>query len=105
MSLTTEQLARTRSEVRTNLSLTGLTTGQVATDLDWSPERLHAALHSTGTSDPVDIWQLRDYLERAVRDTGRTPVPYTVLTPGARVMAQLWFHLRAAPCHDFATTA
>lgn len=103
MSLTTEQLTQTRSEIRTNLSLTGLTTDHVATDLDWSPERLLAALHSTGASDPVDTWQLRDYLERAVRDAGGTPVPYTVLTPRARVMAQLWFRLRDAPCHDFAT--
>ena len=103
MSLNTEELARTRCELRANLALTALTTAQVAADLDWPASRLHTALHSTRPSDPVDVWQLRDYLDRAVRDSGRVPVPFTILTSRNRGMARMWFNLRKAPRHDFAT--
>lgn len=103
MSLNTEELARTRSELRANLDLAGLTTAQVATDLDWSADRLNTGLHSTRPSDPVDVWQLRDYLEHAVRDAGRTPVPFTILTSRNRITARMWFNLRTAPRHNFAT--
>lgn len=104
MSLNTEELARTRSELRANLDLAGLTTAQVATDLDWSADRVHTALHSTRPSDPVDVWQLRDYLEYAVRDAGRTPIPFTILTSRNRIMAHRWFNLRTAPRHNSTTT-
>lgn len=50
------------------------------------------------------MWQLRDYLERTVRDTGNTPVPFTILTRRNRMKARLWFTLRKAPRHDFTAT-
>jgi len=102
MALSTDELGRTRSELRANLILTDLTNAQVATDLDWSPERLVAALQATTASDPVDVWQLRDYLELAIRDAGRSPVPFTVLTAGNRNLVRRWFRLRKVPRHDFA---
>jgi hypothetical protein len=99
--LNTEQLGRTRAELRANLERTGLTEAQVLADLRWSAERLDAALHATGSADPVDVWELRDYLERAVRDAGGTPVPFTILTAGNRLRARMWFRLRKAPRHDY----
>jgi hypothetical protein len=88
--LNTEQLGRTRAELRANLERTGLTEAQVLADLRWSAERLDAALHATGSADPVDVWELRDYLERAVRDAA-----------GNRLRARMWFRLRKAPRHDY----
>lgn len=101
MSLNPEQLARTREELHANLARTGLAETAVAADLGWSAERLAAALTPGGAADAVDVWELRDYLEQAVRDTGATPVPFTVLTPGNKLRARMWFRLRKAPRHDF----
>jgi hypothetical protein len=101
MSLNPDQLRRTREELRANLERTGLAEAEVLSDLQWTPERLDAALRSTGSSDPVDVWQLRDYLEMAVRDAGGTPVPFSTLTSANRIRARLWFRLRRAPRHDF----
>ncbi|ROS75390.1 DUF2316 family protein [Cellulomonas sp. PhB143] len=102
MSLTTQELARTRSELRANFELTGLTAAEVAADLGYTPERLDATLGTTGPSDPVDVWELRDYLEQTVRDAGRTPVPFSTLTRGNKLRARMWFPLRRAPRHVFA---
>jgi len=101
MSLDRAELVRTRTELAANLDLTGLTREQVAADLGYDATRLSAALEPDGSGDPVDVWQLRDYLDQAVRDAGATPVPFTVLTERSRVMAGTWFRLRPAPRHDF----
>ena len=102
MSLTPVELARTRDELHANLALTGLTTEQIGADLGCAPATVESAL-DPGTGDPVDVWLLRDYLEQAVRDAGRTPVPFTILTDQAKLRARRWFPLREAPRHDFAT--
>jgi len=102
MSLNSAELVRTRAELTANLDLTGLTRDQVAADLGYDAARLRAALEPDGAGDPVDVWQLRDYLNQAVRDAGRTPVPFTVLTERSRLRARMWFHLREAPRHEFA---
>ncbi|MFE6888279.1 DUF2316 family protein [Streptomyces sp. NPDC057694] len=103
MSLNAEERHRTGKELRSNLALTGLTDQQIAADLEWTPGRLTNALDIEG-ADPVDVWQLRDYLAQTVRDAGRDPVPFTVLTDRSRVMARAWFGLRTAPRHDFTPT-
>ncbi|WP_227488355.1 DUF2316 family protein [Brachybacterium subflavum] len=96
-----DQLRRTREELCANLERTGLAEAEVLSDLQWSRERLDAALHSNGSADPVDVWELRDYLETAVRDAGGTPVPFSTLNSANRIRARLWFRLRRAPRHDF----
>ena len=99
--LNAEECRRTSDELTRNLSVSGLTPAEVAADLEYSPRRLASTLAVDGPSDPVDVWQLRDYLEQAVRDAGQTPVPFTVLTERSRSSAVSWFHLRSAPHHDF----
>lgn len=101
MSLTPDQIARTRGELRENLELTGLSEDQVTADLQWPVQRLQAALHVGGHTDPVDVWELRDYLERAVLDAGASPVPFSTLTAENRALARRWFRLRTAPRHEF----
>jgi hypothetical protein len=99
MTLNAAQRDRTSEELRANLALSGLTAGQATADLRFTPQRLRAALDAS--ADPADVWQLRDYLEQAVRDTGRRPVAYTVLSRRARFLARTWFTLRKAPRHEF----
>lgn len=55
----------------------------------------------TEGAGPAEVWQLRDYLDQAVRDAGGRPVPFTVLTDRARHLARVWFTLPQAPRHDF----
>jgi hypothetical protein len=44
-------------------------------------------------ADPVDVWLVRDYLERTVVARGGTPRPFSALTPAARASAEKWFAL------------
>ncbi|GAA2972881.1 DUF2316 family protein [Streptomyces enissocaesilis] len=102
MTLNDAERRQTSDELQTNFALSGLTTAEVAADLHFTPQRLHSALEADPTCDPVDVWQLRDYLIQAVRDAGHQPAPFTVLTQRSRLKARVWFSLRKAPRHDFA---
>lgn len=102
MTLNPTERRRTSEELKRNLAVSGLTRAEAAVDLQFTPERLQSALDVADTADPVDIGQLRDYLEQAVRDGGRTPVGYSVLTSRSRLLARVWFRLRDAPRHAFA---
>ncbi|PJI95117.1 DUF2316 family protein [Luteimicrobium subarcticum] len=99
--LTSTETARTATELRASYDLTGLTLDEVATDLHLAPAQVAATLDVTPASDPSDVWLLRDYLDQAVRDAGRTPVPFSTLTRANKLKARMWFSLRRAPRHDF----
>ncbi len=101
MSLNAEETRRTSEELKANLSRSGLSAREAAADLGFTTERLRSTLDIDEASDPVDVWQLRDYLAQAVLDAGREPVPFTVLTGRSRLRARLWFRLRPAPRHTF----
>lgn len=101
MSLNSFERVQTSKELTLNLELAGLTHEQLASDLGYPAERLAAAL-AVDDADPVDVWELRDYLSQAVMDSGNRPVPFTVLTNASRRQAAIWFQLRAAPRHSFA---
>ncbi len=93
MTLNADERRQTSHELRGNLALSGLTEQQIADELGYTPGRLGSALAVEG-ADPVDVWQLRDHLDRAVRNQGAVPVAYTVLTEQARGDARRWFELR-----------
>lgn len=101
MTLTVAECTRTSEQLNRNLTLAGLTHEQLSEDLGYSPKRLAAAL-AVEDADPVDVWELRDYLSFAVIDSGGLPEPFTVLTNASRRQAAIWFQLRDAPRHAFA---
>lgn len=101
MSLTRNQMEATAEEHRAHLDATGLTYADVLADLEWDSRRLAATLGGNDSTDPVDAWELRDYLVAAVRDRGVDVEPYSVLTDANKQRATQWFDLRAAPRHDF----
>ncbi|WP_326733729.1 DUF2316 family protein [Streptomyces sp. NBC_01022] len=102
MTLNTVERHRTGEEFAQNVARSGLAPHDVAADLAFTSERLRQTLDVDPASDPVDVWQLRDYLQQAVLDAGGTPVPYSVLNDRSRFKARLWFRLRGAPRHVFA---
>ncbi|MEJ3405744.1 DUF2316 family protein [Rathayibacter sp. YIM 133350] len=99
MTLNAEERARTSNELRANLELSGLTVDEVMADVQFTPHRLERSLSVAEESDPVDVWELRDYLDRVILDAGGRPAPYTVLTAGSRLRARMWFSLRTPPRH------
>ena len=91
MSLNQRQVAATRTELATNLALSGQSVAGVAVTLGRSESEIRSALDVDG--QPREVWLLRDYLERMIRSTGGTPHPYSSLTEESRAAAQGWFQL------------
>lgn len=100
MSLNRAEQTITSHELHANLALCGLSAEAVASDLGWSTDRLEHTLAVDGPSDPVDVWELRDYLEQTVEAYGHESIPFTVLTSSARTKARMWFSLRRPPRHS-----
>ncbi len=96
MSLDSAQLQRVAEEFEYNFALAEVTPAGAAADLSWTPERVQRTMQLASGSDPVDVWQLRDYLHAAVKAAGRRP-SFTVLSSRNRLRAMLWFGLRPAP--------
>ena len=93
MSLNEEQREGTRRELAKNLELSGRTSAAIALELDWDPTRVAHTLAIDESSDPADVWMLRDALERAVRERGGVPERYSVPTDAPHRSAQRWFGL------------
>lgn len=92
MSLNKREQAATSEELGVNLELSGLGVEGLQRDLGMDEERIEAALAVAG-ADPIDVWLVRDYLERLVVTRGATPRAYSVLTEAARLSALKWFAL------------
>ena len=48
----------------TNAALSGRTPQQIGTDLGFTPKHLRATLDVDDVANPVDVWRLRDHLQR-----------------------------------------
>ncbi len=90
MSLNADQRKRTTHELAENAALSGLTRAELIGRCGLTSPRFDSALR-VGGANPADVWLLRDVLETAVRDAGRTPVAYSVLTEAMRSAAGAWF--------------
>lgn len=96
MALDSRQQHQVRVELEQHFALAGLTDEEAAADLGWDIARVRRTIELAHGAEPVDVWQLRDYIARAVKDAGHHPT-FTVLTSGNRLRARLWFGLRPAP--------
>ena len=94
MSLNRRERETTARELDDNLALTGLTRAQVRERTGLPPERFQAALEVNAVMDPADVWLVRDTIEDAVREEGKTPLPYSKLTDSMRRAAAAWFGYR-----------
>ena len=91
MALNKRERAATAAELAANLGLAGLDEARLQKALGLTDDQLEAALDASG--DPIDVWLVRDYLDRVILDRGATPLPYSALTPAARASAQKWLAL------------
>lgn len=94
MSLSTEQRHATAEELHANLRLAGVTQSHLCADTDLDEHEFREAMHVSSRSRPEHVWSIRDRLVVLVRAAGKQPVPFTVLTEGARAAASVWFPLR-----------
>lgn len=94
MSLNRFQKKQNSRELNANFELSGLTLEELADRTGFSTDRLEAALSVVRAYDPADCWLVRDVLEQAVIDAGKTPVPFTVLSEDKRSSAEMWFGYR-----------
>jgi len=92
MALNKRERTATSDELRANLELSGLSENDLQLRLGLTDDQLEAVLEVTG-ADPVDVWLVRDYLERVIVERGAKPVPFTALTQSARASAERWFAL------------
>ena len=58
VTLSVAERLRTSDDLISNLALS---------ELEFTPDRLPFAVDAGAVSGPVDVWQLRDYLEKAAR--------------------------------------
>ncbi len=84
MSLEPAHRALTSQELRAAFRLTGLTPEQVEQDLGLGAAELDATFDLAPEADPAAVWALRDYLDRALEQSGGAPQPYTYLTEDLR---------------------
>lgn len=96
MALNAAQQDQVRRELESQFALAGLTEQEAAADLEWTVARLRRTVQLNAGADPVDVWQLRDYIRAAAKGAGRSP-RFTILTDGNRLRASFWFRLRRAP--------
>ncbi len=97
MSLNAEERQRTSRELQHTATAISLTGEQIAHQLEWSVARTESTLAVDSASNPVDVWELRDFLEETATGLGAETVPFTVLTEAARRRAHVWFALRHPP--------
>ncbi|MFT4104129.1 MAG: DUF2316 family protein [Lacrimispora sp.] len=80
MSLNAHQRKQTSFELHKNHQISGLSLETIRADLGFTAEELSAAFElSTPGHDPTDVWKLRDYLEKSIREQGKEPYPYSSL--------------------------
>lgn len=78
MSLTPQQFADTRQEIKANFDLTGLTKEQVASDLNISMVKLNR-LFELSQQSYNDPFIFRDYLIEKVLEAGKKPIPFSAM--------------------------
>lgn len=84
MSLIKEQKIATKQELADNLTLTGLTTSEVAAELNTSEAKIERILNLKQNS-LNDGWIFRNYLLKKVAEKGLTPVPFTAIEQSAAI--------------------
>lgn len=79
MSLTPQEMQRTKEEFKENVERTGLSLGQIAADLTTTPQTIENIL-TLDVNHIEDPWILKNYLEETLKKQGKAAVPFTALT-------------------------
>ena len=83
MSANAERFELTKWEMAVNYDILGATPQAIQADLKFSKEEFDRALSVAPGFNPADVWKLRDYLERRIKEQGKKPISFTALTKKA----------------------
>lgn len=83
MSAAAERFEITKEEMTINYDILGADSQTIQADLGFTKEEFGRALAVTPGFDPANVWKLRDYLERRIKEQGKKPISFTVLTKKA----------------------
>lgn len=97
MTLNAQQKDLARRELGELLERSGLAVDDLVRDLGFTRRRAKDAIALDPSCDPADVWAVRDYLVRAMRERGQEAVDLRVFTDSNRVKAQRWFRLVDPP--------
>ena len=84
MSANAERFELTKREMAVNYDILGVTPQAIQADLGFSREEFDRALAVIPGFNPSDVWKLRDYLERRIKEQGKKPVSFTALVKKER---------------------
>ena len=84
MSANAERFELSRWEMGVNFDILGATPQAIQADLKFSKEAFDRALAVAPGFNPADVWKLRDYLERRIKEQGKKPITFTALVKKAR---------------------
>ena len=84
MSANAERFELTKWEMAVNYDILGATPQAIQADLKFSKEEFDRALSVAPGFNPADVWKLRDYLERRIKEQGKKLITFTALVKKAR---------------------
>lgn len=79
MNLNADHFEVTRREMAVNYDILGAAPRAIQSDLGFTKEEFERALAVTPGFNPANVWKLRDYLERRIKEQGKKPISFTIL--------------------------
>ncbi len=85
MSLTAKEQKQTSIELKKNLAISGLDVSTIMADLNFDKKTFESVLNLSEVHDPTNVWRLRDYMEKKIKEQGKTSYPYS------KLIQNIWF--------------
>jgi len=80
VSLSIKEIDQTRIEMAENFEILGMSPEEIEKELGFSPLDFKNALGVIPHYNPTNVWKLRDYMEEKIKEQGKTPYPFSILT-------------------------
>ncbi len=78
--LNAQQKRQNSVELKENFRILGFAPERIQADLGLSEKELQVTLDVGPRENATNVWRLRDYMEDKIKEQGKTPHPYTILT-------------------------
>lgn len=80
MSLSTREIEQTRIEMAKNFEILEMSPEAIEEALGFSSLDFKNALEVAPRYNPTNVWKLRDYMEEKIKEQGKVPYPFSILT-------------------------
>ncbi len=79
MSLSASEKKQTSFELKENMKISGLSQMEIQFDLSIDEKTFISCINMHEVQDPANVWRIKDYLEKKIKQQGKTPYPYSKL--------------------------